>query len=289
MPRRGGRRSLWWAIACNGAVHILVLGGIPSTISTQMNSFLKLGSIAVSALVLLACSKEGPNADRVQTSTKSDASAQTQANFADSIFTVPLEQKVQTDPAVAVSNQEVDYTKAKTWITANSDKGPSALEFDILRKLQAVNAAVNKAYVASVTNTWSADGGFQYIVLVYGTTPNTPHTDKFTNLAHAADLYGVFMTNRAFTRATRRIGMFVSPRTGDYTAWLVRRSDSAVVCGNGSTYGDQRARWAFVIDVRTAVEDSLRRAREASEEESAEGDYFSTPPNPDCPWVEAKH
>jgi hypothetical protein len=256
---------------------------------TDMTSALSSTLALALHLALFACSKEGVNARATH------APSGLPAIELDSIAPESVSVEVSADVGTAVSSQHVDYTRAKASAAAETDTGPTPLERDLLRKLRAVNPAVSATQIVSVRHIRTLEGGAQFIVLANGTTAdNITGAGQFTNFSHAEDIYGVFFTNRAFTRATRRIGLFISPRTRDYFAWLVPvRPDSAIVCGHGAMYGDSRARFAFVIDTAAAgrarasdsVTQAVREGRIPAAPEDPEREEYEIPPRPDCPWV----
>lgn len=123
----------------------------------------------------------------------------------------------------------------------------------------------------------------------------TRHEDQFTNLAHAQDIFGVFMLDHDLNRVGRPIAWFSSPRVGDYDAWIVRTTaDSVVICGRGAMYGDELRRWAFPLDsLRSAesarVRDSiLRNPPPASDNQEGYERDEAVSPAPDCPGIVAK-
>lgn len=168
----------------------------------------------------------------------------------------------------------------------------SNLDRDLLGRFQALNPAINSAHVSSIM---AARG--HYVAIANGRAPNARerHEDRFTNLAHAEDIFGVFMLDHDLTKVTRQLGLFISPRLGDYAAWIIRTTqDSVIVCGRGDTYGDSQARWAFALDSARSAESArvrdsvrivdsiLRMPPPGADPGDYEHDEPVSPP-PDCP------
>ena len=148
----------------------------------------------------------------------------------------------ETVDSAPVSNKTADYPDAAT--SAQSQTNPTALELDLLAKMRAVNNQLVALDVVGVM-PWRP----QYLILVNGRAAEEKFPDKLTNVAHAGDLFGLFIVNHELTRARRRLGLFVSPHPDHYKASLLAATrDSIIICGEDAEKGDDRRRWAFAIN-----------------------------------------
>lgn len=248
--------------------------------------------IAVTLVILLsiACSKVE--------SSKANASANP-ATLAERQKAIPPMPQI---PHEAIdsgprSDKIVDYHVV---VEAPPNKRPlTPLELDLLAKMRSVNSSISTASIVSI-RPWAIEQGDymapDYQVLVNSGTPDNPHPDKYTNLEHAADMYGLFLVNHEFTRATHRLGLFVSPRTGDYSAQIVGIvADSVLICGEGAMYGDAKQRWTFLAEPARASErkwqDSVMKTlppAKTSAVQDDEGDDGLHYVPPHCPWESVK-
>jgi hypothetical protein len=268
-------------------------------------------AIAV-AFTALSCNSKSSRPSDSSPAAQPAATAQPTTN---SSALPALIQEVDSESRVAVSHQQVlyqpgqafDIGDGKTVDPAGAKLEPTPLERDLLGKMKAVNPRMNGIDVVAAMPVWSLEERAHYLVMAYTTSPDAPFNDKFTNLAHAADMFGVFVVNREFTRAERRIGLFVSPRSGDFGAFFGRTtSDSVVVCGRGGTYGDSQSRWVFAISPSVsakrraedaalavavkALRDSIARdsSNNVHAQDEDDGDGVPWTPTPDCPWSKPK-
>ena len=141
-----------------------------------------------------------------------------------------------------VSNKSAEYPGAATAVTFQGH--PTGLEADILGKMRAVNGALLGISVSDVM-PWRPG----YLFLVDGWAAKSTSADRLTNVAHADELFGLFVTNHELTKASRRVGLFVSPHPRGYKATLLGATrDSIIVCGEGLDNATERHRWAFAIN-----------------------------------------
>lgn len=78
------------------------------------------------------------------------------------------------------------------------------------------------------------------------------------SLGQAGEIFGVFLVDSAFTRLTRTLEVFRSPRQRDYDVWIARTTgDSIIVCGRGISYGDQTERRAYPLEYPPATDPVL--------------------------------
>lgn len=167
----------------------------------------------------------------------------------------------------------------------------SPLEMDLFNKFHQINPSITSVEVMSILRGIESSDSAYYAAVAHAQTPNTRDPERYTNIAKAEDIFGVFVLNRKLTRATRNLGTFISPRNGDYRAWVIRAwGDSVVVCGRGEMYGDTPRRWAFAADSAGLVllgkeRDSIARipGRARDDEAGEEG-----LPAPDCVPVASK-
>ena len=164
----------------------------------------------------------------------------------------------ETVDSAPVSNKTAEYPDAAT--SEQFRNHPTGLELDLLAKMRAVNPQLLSLDIVAVM-PWRPE----YLVLVNSRAAEANYPDKLTNVAHAADLFGLFVVNHELTKGHRRLGLFVSPRAGDYkVSLLAATNDSIIVCGEVAARREERRRWAFAINPADSAtlryQDSLAKA-----------------------------
>lgn len=142
-----------------------------------------------------------------------------------------------------------DSTKSPARVESLSPEASSRAESPLLASLQdslrGIKPAATSISLVALRPGYFFPGYFAVVLLRgpgFGTNPTTA----------SGEVYAVVRLDSTLTHSEALLDTFPTQRTGDYTVWFRpgTSSDPLVVCGEGSSYGDQRMRRGIKLDPR---------------------------------------